>query len=288
MRRIPGMKNLKMLKHLKLVLLIFSFASEAGFCPRINQQVIDKKETGQNDQNIKSKIESSMVAAALGDVLGGVSEFDKTPQQIFQRHPFGVYSINQFTQIDWSKFPDEYKKEGIAPYTDDTAMALLVADALVTVKEEDAEKNFNQIMNEIARSFIDDSFKSRGWMAQFRAPGMSTMNAIAQLNRNDLIGNSIAWDQSKTLQENGGCGSVMRAHPCGLHFRNNLEFAEKYAVGQSKITHAHPWALAACAAVGVGVALAIQSVDEKDIVNQMVQVAQKYDVSTAQKIKEAY
>jgi ADP-ribosylglycohydrolase len=296
------MLKIRIFKFFHIILFMVPFLIRStSMGPRVanseqNQQKtlapeVKKEQVSSSEADAKQeKIVSSMDIAALGDVLGGVSEFDKTPEQIFQRHPLGVYSIKQFTSLDWSKFPDEYKQQGIAPYTDDTAMALLVADVLASLKKEneDAPETFNKTMNSIAHSFLDDSFKNRGWQANFRAPGISTMNAIAQLKRNSLSGNQTTWDQSKTLQENGGCGSVMRAHPCGLRFWNNLELAEKYAVGQSKITHAHPWALAACAAVGVGVALAVQSSSEGKIVDYMIQIAEKYDTSTAQKIKEAY
>ena len=41
-----------------------------------------------------------MIAAAWGDVLGGVTEFHATQSQLFSYHPAGMLSIDDFTDAD--------------------------------------------------------------------------------------------------------------------------------------------------------------------------------------------
>src|SRR5947207_1593250 len=69
-----------------------------------------------------TKAQASMVLAGYGDVLGRVTEFKSTFDDIFAKYPNGVISIDSFTKEDWQRLPKEVTgKDGdIAPYTDDT------------------------------------------------------------------------------------------------------------------------------------------------------------------------
>ena len=89
----------------------------------------------------------------------------------------------------------------------------------------------------------------------------------------------------------GGCGSVMRRHPFGLVFADDLEKAEKWAVEHSRLTHQDPIALASCAAMAVGTALALRQENPAVIVAEMIGAAQKYDHTdcrTVKKMRRAY
>jgi ADP-ribosylglycohydrolase len=79
----------------------------------------------------------------------------------------------------------------------------------------------------------------------------------------------------------GGCGSVMRAYPFGLLFARDLERAEAWSVAHSRLTHGDPIALAASAAMAVGMARILRD-DALDIVlSEMVAAACRWSPKTA-------
>jgi ADP-ribosylglycohydrolase len=238
-----------------------------------------------------------MIAAAWGDLLGGVTEFHSSPSQLFSYHPHGVLSIDNFTDNDWSKFPAWYREKNIAPYTDDTAMALVVADYLIQSKASTASTVFNdQWMAGIASAFIGDMNNPYGWRASFRAPGISTMNALTLLSNNKKT----EWPSLyKKFENNQGCGSIMRAYPCGLLCGDCLKFAKDAAIAQSKVTHNSSIANASCAALSAGIGMVMRlgvTFDAESygnryfLVKMMIAIANEVDetfVVTA-KIDEAY
>lgn len=85
----------------------------------------------------------------------------------------------------------------------------------------------------------------------------------------------------------GGCGSVMRAYPCGMVFADDAAKAIEFAVAQSRLTHSHPIALAASAGIAAGVAAAIKGESVDAIFTAIIDAAQVYDANTAQKVRKA-
>lgn len=233
---------------------------ENRFCIRLFAFLFIMISSYADDIGIKKtllaeKIQSSMIAAAWGDVLGGVTEFDSTPSQLFLNHPTGVLSIDNFTNTDWSKFPAWYFEKQIAPYTDDTAMALVLADYCI---QSNGITLFDDVwMAGLASEFIAEMNNPYGWKAPFRAPGLSTMKALNLLSNNKKTEWPLLY---KKFEDHQGCGSIMRAYPCGLLFWNNLEYVKSAAVGQSRVTHNSGIANASCAAFSAVVALLLQKI----------------------------
>jgi ADP-ribosylglycohydrolase len=130
-------------------------------------------------------------------------------------------------------------------------------------------------MIDIATKFINDHGNTdKGWAAPFRAPGVSTIKSIHNFDYKSRDTASW-WDQSHFTKNFGGCGAVMHAHPFGIFFHNKTQDAIAYAVAHAKITHAHPWSLAACAAMAAGVAIALASpqVNAQNIIKIMQEAA---------------
>ncbi len=247
---------------------------------------------------LAEKIETCMIAAAWGDVLGGVTEFHATQSQLFSYHPAGMLSIDDFTNTDWSKFPAWYFEKRIAPYTDDTAMALVLADYCI---QSNGAKLFDDSwMAGLASEFIAEMNNPYGWKAPFRVPGFSTMKALELLSKSKKTEWPLLY---KKFKDHQGCGSIMRAYPCGLLFWNNLEDVKNAAVAQSRVTHNSTIANASCAAFATGVALLLQKIsnvwtplfsDDDAIwsffVNAMSSTANEIDKEfvVSLKIKQAY
>src|ERR1043165_3260421 len=79
----------------------------------------------------------------------------------------------------------------------------------------------------------------------------------------------------------GGCGSVMRAYPFGLVFASDRAKAEDWAGEHSRLTHRDPIALAACAAMAVGMARIRLRQSPEMVTSEMVAAACRYCAHTA-------
>ena len=257
----------------------------------IHKQITELK-TELDQKKLKQGMVASMLAGAFGDAMGRVTEFIPSIEKIFQDYyPVGITSVNDFLSRDWVGVPEKLQKKHIAPYTDDTRMAKLVLNVLLEAQKNKWDRN--RTMVELARVFVDDMHDiTYGWAASFRAPGNATRQGVKKLE--NLMQGVEEISELKTdwwqvgHPDAGGSGTVMRAHPFGLVFFNNPAKAEKWAVEHAKLTHGHPMALAAPAAMAVGIAYALQGKDPVFIIDQMIMTAQKYDMTTAEKMRQAY
>jgi len=243
---------------------------------------------------------AAMLGGALGDALGRVTEFKKMLSTIFNNYPNGCCSFEDFTDYDWRGLPEALAAQHIAPYTDDTRMALVVAKALLSGVHRGRSRD--EAMQSMACMLIDDMNKADGWAANYRAPGGACLRGITTVEsrlqekrppRNWWLGGD---------SDAGGCGSVMRAHP--LLF--DADRATEWSLEHSKITHGHAMALAACAAMAWGTArartvnpyqaagdgqeLTRQAAHEivDAIIEGMTDTAYPYDRNTAEKIRDAH
>ena len=73
-------------------------------------------------ENLAAHINAAMIGAATGDALGGVTEF-LSMERIHAQYPHGIHTFDDIRK-------DFRKKDGamVAPYTDDTRMAMLVME----------------------------------------------------------------------------------------------------------------------------------------------------------------
>lgn len=206
----------------------------------------------------------TVLGAAIGDAMGHPTEFIGSFDGIFQRYgPAGVTGFELYWERDGQRF---------APYTDDTQMAEAV---LRTLLDESAD--LDRAMTLLARRFINWADHPQGG---HRAPGNACLSGCRAL------ANGIHWSEAGGPTA-GGCGSVMRAYPFGLVFANDLGKAERWAVAHSKLTHRDPIALAASAAMAVGVALIIQQTPPGAVLAAMVEAAARYSERTAAMMERA-
>lgn len=134
------------------------------------------------------RAEACMVYSAYGDALARVTEFKKTIKDLTKKYPCGVRTFDDFAPEDW--VINRVKRED-AVYTDDTAMALIVAKNLKPVKNW--PRRTDVIMAGIAYGFVaDDMLESyvhgslnrvfqksvNGWSAHYRAPGNACLKNV--------------------------------------------------------------------------------------------------------------
>ncbi len=242
--------------------------------------------TNAQDKQNKStdKVSGCLVGGALGDACGAPTEFIGSFEEIKKKYsPAGITGIGSLKDSD---FNTDKNDERVVPYTDDTGMTLPLFKVLL--EEQEKGSDLSTTMAALARSFVTDMKDAHGWSKPARAPGNACMQGVKKLK------NKI--EQKKTSDPEwwavggsnaGGCGSVMRAHPCGIVFAYDPKKAEEYAVAQSKLTHGDPIALAACAAQAVGIVAALQDKEPIEVVQDMITVAQKYSKETANRMRDA-
>ena len=232
----------------------------------------------------QQKSSAAIYNATIGDALGRITEFVSTAEQIKRR--FGLQGITDLTQA-------LFKQNGLAIYTDDTVMALIVLEEMAKIRKQ--ELSDQQVTDALARRFatlfgpekyqVDPLFDERA-------------HGIGNQHAGDLLNSLIAAQQDTTLSwwlardtkkigAEAGCGSVMRAWPIGLVFHDDLARAPRLADMQSQITHRHPLARAASAALAVGTALAYAGKPVEEIVDGMIAAAEKFDAEELEFKKQA-
>jgi ADP-ribosylglycohydrolase len=206
----------------------------------------------------------TVLGAAIGDAMGHPTEFIGSFESIRSKYgPAGVTGFELWWDRDGKRF---------APYTDDTQMAEVVLRTLL-----DEHDDLDDAMKKMAQGFIEWSRNPQGG---HRAPGNACMAGCRAL------ASGVPWHEAGGPKA-GGCGSVMRAYPFGLVFADDLEKAEEWSVAHSKLTHRDPIALAASAAMAVGIARIVQGQDVNRVVSEMAAAACRYSPPTAAMITTA-
>ncbi|HYE18851.1 MAG TPA: ADP-ribosylglycohydrolase family protein [Tepidisphaeraceae bacterium] len=207
---------------------------------------------------LEERMVGAVLGGAIGDAMGHPTEFMSMGAICERYGPGGVRKFELYRQgADGRR---------VAPYTDDTQMAECVLRALLDERED-----LDRAMTGMAKRFVEWSERPQGG---HRAPGNACLagcRALAAGAHWSTAGGATA----------GGCGSVMRAYPFGLVFRDDLRKAEEWAVQHSKLTHRDPIALAASAAMAVGTALALRGEEPDYVASEMTAAALRYSAPTA-------
>ena len=124
-------------------------------------------------------------------------------------------------------------------YTDDTQMAIGVADCLARHGRIDPDQ--------LARTFADNFDRTRGY-----GPGAATI--LVGINRGHR------WqDLVTSVYPNGsyGNGAAMRVAPVGLAFHDDLDRVAAEAAASASVTHAHPLGIDGAVVLASAVALLV-------------------------------
>lgn len=228
-------------------------------------------------------IKGCVFGGLIGDCLGKPTEFINSLEKIFKIYPKGIKNFQDLKDngLFWT---NELTGQIYAPYTDDTAMALVTLKVLLEAREKNLD--LDNTMIKLAKAYILDMSNPNGWamgswIMKGRPFGWGCWKNLSIL-RCKLFIQKICPCKIKVNWQGGGqndmgCGSVMRAYPFGLVFADQPEQAAEWAAQHSKITHGHPSAQAACAVMAIAVAYAIQGKDYDYIIEQMINTAKKYD-----------
>jgi ADP-ribosyl-[dinitrogen reductase] hydrolase len=170
----------------------------------------------------------ALLGLAVGDALGTTLEFktrDSYPPltEMVGGGPFGLQP---------------------GQWTDDTAMALALADSLSSCGEVDA----GDLMQRFVAWRRNGAYSCTGACFDI---GVTTSQALSRYERS---GDPFAGSQDPRT---AGNGSLMRLAPVAIRYWGDQERVRRAAIDQSRTTHAAPEAVSACAAYADMLAQAI-------------------------------
>ncbi len=191
----------------------------------------------------RERYEGCMLGLAVGDALGGPTEFLSYEQIRNRWPPDGVTSFMAF--------------RGLPPgsFTDDTEMSIAVARGLTRSPDLSADT----ILSSIAREFVEWARRTQ----PARSPGTTCMQGVHRLAA------GVHWSQSGE-NDSKGCGSAMRSAPIGLAFPHSLDALRFYASKVSLMTHGSPVATAGSVATAYLVARSLDGTEVMDILPDLV------------------
>lgn len=238
--------------------VLFGQESNAPQTTEATERPAPDRATSTRALSAQARNLGAVLGAAIGDAMGHPTEFIRSFDAIYDR--YGPEGVTKF-ELYWERGGRRF-----APYTDDTQMAEVVLRTLL-----DGHADLDEAMKRMAQGFVAWSKSPQGG---HRAPGNACMSGCRQLS------DGVPWREAGGATA-GGCGSVMRAYPFGLVFAADLDKAEHWAVEHSRLTHRDPIALAACAAMAVGMGRIRQGQPPDMVASEMVAAACRYSARTA-------
>lgn len=209
--------------------------------------------------SLQARFEGTLLGLALGDALGYEVEF--LPLAGI-RARFGPEGIQEPVLHD-----------GVARVSDDTRLSLAVAQGLLAAGRE---ATCDSSAPHVAAALV-------AWAAH--PPGGHRDPGHACLAGCHALAAGTPWEQAGH-REAGGCGSVMRSAPYALRFWQDEATALECATRHSRMTHGHPLALAACAALVAGTWHALRDAPPLAMGRRMVEAAARHDADTARMLEE--
>jgi ADP-ribosyl-[dinitrogen reductase] hydrolase len=170
---------------------------------------------------ITQRIRGVAVGAAVGDALGMPLEFDlaSPPQNLIREMHAGRLPAGSFT--------------------DDTEMALALAESLLERCQLDPQDLSNRFMDWYLRRPAD--------------VGIHTTNVLQTIQKGQSWQEAAVKVQSR-YPDSAGNGSVMRCWPVAVMCWHDEELLERWSRLQSQVTHAHEECVAGCNFVNVMIA----------------------------------
>ncbi len=228
-------------------LLHFGFIDDIGvmtfvmsqFKTEINNYRLYKEGKDMND-DILNNYKGSMLGLAVGDALGSTLEFmekDDLEDGYIHSEIIGQGKLN-LAKGEW---------------TDDTSMALCLAQSLIDKKGFDA----NDQMEKYTRWYENGYMSPKNKCVDI---GMGTLRALGTYKRTQ---DPYGFNDTESL----GNGSIMRLAPVTLYFHPDINSALDYSEESSKPTHPGNLCLQSCRALSLIIFKAIEGETKDKILN---------------------
>ena len=186
--------------------------------------------------NLSERYLGCLLGLACGDAVGTTVEF--RPR-------------DSFTPVDSMRGGGPFGLKA-GQWTDDTSMALCLAESLIVCHGFDAHDQMARYLKWWKWGY----FSSTGECFDI---GMTTARALEKFSVN---GNPYA---GSTDPATAGNGSLMRLAPVVLYYYPEMEQAVHYAAESSRTTHAAPEALACCRLFAQQLVNALNGIDKQDV-----------------------
>lgn len=190
---------------------------------------------------MREQIEAVLFGLALGDALGYTVEFRSLDGIKAAYGPGGIQHP-----------PDP------ALYSDDTQMTVALAEGLL---DGGVDAPIDAQMDAIARRFVAWSHSPENT----RAPGTTCMSAVRRYEA------GMPWYDAG-IAHSKGCGSAMRVASLGYLYQHDEARLVEIAAASSRVTHAHPAAVAAAVAAAYAVKLALDGVPPGQFISRVMAV----------------
>ncbi|WP_223066195.1 ADP-ribosylglycohydrolase family protein [Paenibacillus caui] len=184
------------------------------------------------------RFQGSLIGLAVGDAIGAAVEFQQpgTFDEVKDMTGGGVFDLPK------------------GCWTDDTSMALCLAESLIEKKAFDAEDQMNRYVK---------------WYRSGHLSSLGTCfdigNATAQaLHHYEQTGEAFSGSEDPF---SAGNGSIMRLAPVPLFFVNDLVQAAKWSGISSKPTHAAKECMDGCRLFGALIAAAAQGMEKEQLLH---------------------
>jgi ADP-ribosylglycohydrolase len=234
--------------------------------------------------SVEDRIMGSLLGSVVGDALARPTDLD-TIYEIQAFYPGGLTTFKNFLPHDW--VVDSSGKK-IAPSTANTVIASQVMDA--SIEGRRLHKSKEAITDMVGRKLVDvfgphaktldPLFDVRGYTTRQIEVGKQ-LSFLLDASSDIYWWNHLPQDADSKFYEDisqeGDSGALMRAWPLGVVFTDDLKMAKECADEVTLITHRHPTARAAAAAIAAGVASALQNLPLEDVVNTMARAAEAFD-----------
>ncbi len=211
---------------------------------------------GMKREILNSKFQGGMFGCALGDAIGELAFSHRTSQ-----------SLKKAIQ-----------KISVLPYTDDTAMAIALAESIIRTGD------INQ--QDIGDAFAENFYKEpwRGY-----ASGPPTIFSLVKKSKISYV------EAAKTLFGGNGSfgnGAAMRIVPVGLHFYDFPDLYDKAAFS-AEVTHAHPVGKDGAAIQALAIALAVKqmpgnSIDTLTYIGELINKARTVEIKNKLQLVKSF
>ncbi len=230
-------------------------------------------------------IQGALVGAALGDALARVTTPLDTIYEIdYVYGDKGIATVDHYVESDWAT---DSAQNTIAPYASNTVLSLLTLDVLAHARMKGGSKE--RMADSIAQGLVsalgndyrswDPLFDKRYYtteMLQRAAQVTERKNRSAQETPWWTDGSEDALEQ-ELLEQETDAGALSRAWPVALVYADSPSTARYYTDYLTTITHRHASARAAGSALVTGMMQALEGASLQEIVNKMVDAAEKFD-----------
>lgn len=179
--------------------------------------------------NCTDRVSGCLVGLAIGDALGAPLEF-LSRQQVRNRFPHGLRDM--IASSLWNK----------GEYTDDTQMALLIAESLL--------ENGGFVATDIAERF-------QHWSRTAKDVGVQTIAVINMARYTDDPERCSSRYHADNPDSSAGNGALMRCAPIALFYLNSLEHLVQFSRFSARLTHSDTRAQSSCVILNTWIRTAI-------------------------------